>query len=334
MLREWVFSCTIALLLAPLAHAQEPVLLQNASFEGEPGYSRIPAGWYFFGEAGQTPPDIHPHHHLYPSLPLLPPRDGHTYLGLVLREDGTSEGLGQALSRPMQAGSCYQLMLYTARPKFYLALSKSTMQLTNFNQSGRLQAMAGSEHGQPEQTLWEGPANTINDWQPIYFSFKAEKSYTHFFLKAVHNNGAAAYDGGIFIDQLSPIWPVDCETLAPVPATAAQWVGEPFSIAALNRLLGHPIFTADNQLENALLHLPNGDFLQGNPVFWQIAQWLANNPKAKARMAGPNPALWQHELHYLMKAAGASPKRYRIKRGVPLGKKWIAGDRFYLKWKP
>lgn len=317
-----------------MAYAQEPVLLQNASFEGEPGFARIPAGWYFFDEAGQTPPDIHPLYHLSPSAPPLSPLDGHTYLGLVLREEGTSEGLGQALLRPMQAGSCYQLTLYTARPNSYLALSKSTMQLTNFNQPGQLRAMAGFEHGQPEQTLWEGPANTTKDWQPLQLTFKAGKSYTHFFLKAVHNNGVAAYDGGILIDQLSPIWPIDCETLAPVPAPAAQWVGEPFSPAALHRLLDHPIFTANNQLEYTLIHLPNGDCLQGNPVFWQIVQWLASHPKTKARIAGPNPALWQHELHYLMKAAGVPPKQYKIKRGVPLGEKWIAGDRFYLKWKP
>lgn len=87
--------------LQPDAFSQ--IRLENPSFEGDPQDATVPVGW-FPCEEGSTP-DLLPG----PWAVYQTPSDGQSFMGLITREDGTWESVGQQTSQPMQNGQCYYM---------------------------------------------------------------------------------------------------------------------------------------------------------------------------------------------------------------------------------
>ena len=70
----------------------QPIFLKNPSFESLVGtHGFLPFGWDNLGEKGETPPDSQPNCFGVTQKPA----HGETYLGMVVRENGTTESVGQ-----------------------------------------------------------------------------------------------------------------------------------------------------------------------------------------------------------------------------------------------
>ena len=106
-LKPWCFSLVLALPFGMSAQKDAPIVLTNPSFEDLPKMGETPTGWYNCGKAGETPPDVQPGGWTV----AKPANHGQTYLGLVVRDNETWEGVGQRLPRPVEAGQCYEFSL-------------------------------------------------------------------------------------------------------------------------------------------------------------------------------------------------------------------------------
>jgi len=112
-----IFGSTLPVLALSIACvAQQPLPFQNPSFEDQPDFGKPPVGWFYCGNFGETPPDIHPGG--FYGVETLP-KDGQTYVGMVVRDNGTEEQLGQRLAAP--------LVLASVTPSGFLPPDRSSM---------------------------------------------------------------------------------------------------------------------------------------------------------------------------------------------------------------
>lgn len=175
--------CNFALFLG----AQSSI--KNGGFQGHPQDARMPDGW--FKCARGTTPDI---------LPgswgvYLPPAEGQSYLGLIARDDGSTEAIGQRLTKPLKKGQCYTFELDLAHSDAY----------AGYDESIRIEIYASKKKCKQDQLLFRSPIITQSSWQSYTSTFVATEAWKYITLKAVH--GQRATNGNILIDQLTDLNP-------------------------------------------------------------------------------------------------------------------------------
>lgn len=303
--------------------AQRPIPWNNPSFEDEPAHSHPPRGWYYCDEVGESPPDIHPGGFFEVTQE---PYDGRTYLGMVARDIGTTEGVGQRLLNLMVPGQCYVLQCYAARSVTYKSVSRGTGQLAMFDRPVRLQLWAGTHNCDKAKLLAQSPAVESPNWQKYRLNFQVEQPYTHIFLEAAHLSSAAVpYNGNVLVDQLSPLLPVDCEEGQVVAETESVDGVRVSSIDTLeerlSRLLAQVIITADGRVEEAVVQSKE-DYFQVNPFLWRVGQMLRQFPGRKLELGVTGNysklaiAQIQRELWYSLQASGLPEAQFRIKKRI------------------
>ncbi len=162
----------------------------NPSFEDKPQQSASPAGWG--SQTGGSTPDIQPG--IWGVT--LPPHSGKTYVGLVTREDGSAEDIGQTLREALEAGKCYRFSIFLAHSKQY----------AGYNHPVRLRVWGGSKKGSKEQLLCSSPLIQHKDWQKQQFEFTPNKAHKHITFEAWYGPGVLfKYKGNILLDDCSPI---------------------------------------------------------------------------------------------------------------------------------
>lgn len=177
-----------------IALTAQTITLDNASFEGEPQDATLPQGW-FAVELGTTP-DI---------LPGIwgvtkESSEGDTYIGLITREDGSFESIGQRLPAPFEKNICYSFSLDLARSKTY----------AGYNFPIRLRVYAGTKKGKRSQLLWSSPTVNEEEWEAHEVKFTAKKKYNYIIIEAYYGEGLLFhYNGNILIDGITPFVP--CE---------------------------------------------------------------------------------------------------------------------------
>lgn len=166
--------------------------MKNASFEGDPGKSIVPKGWVTC-IPGSTP-DILPGKWNVSKAP----QDGFSYLGLITRENGTFESVGQRLETPLESNSCYTFSVYLARSDTY----------TGYNLPLRLKIWGSKKYCDKEQLLVSTKAIKHTNWEKYEFQIYT-KSKVHFLVfEACKAPGITeAYRGNILIDNISQIKP-------------------------------------------------------------------------------------------------------------------------------
>jgi hypothetical protein len=166
------------------------IRLANASFEGQPQDAATPVGWMPCDVT--STPDILPgfwgvHHR---------PKDGNTYIGLITRDDGSRENIGQRLSVPMKKGECYVFSLSLARSNTYAGYKMPLM----------LRVWGGTNACGRDQLLCESALIKHTDWRRYTFSFLAKNPYDYIMLEATYAKGALFYyKGNVLLDDLSSI---------------------------------------------------------------------------------------------------------------------------------
>jgi len=168
--------------------AQPPRLL-NPSFEGEPRDATIPRGWYDC-EKGTTP-DILPG----PWGVYLEAEAGETYLGLITRENGSWESIGQRLSKPLEKSECYYFTVSLAHSDAYMG----------YDQPIKLRIWGGKNKCTRTQLLGESGLIEHNEWETYSFDFTAEEKMKYIIVEAYHSDAEYSHRGNILVDNISPI---------------------------------------------------------------------------------------------------------------------------------
>ena len=162
--------------------------LNNASFEGEPQDAIVPTGWHPC-ERGSTP-DILPG----PWNVYMEASEGETYMGLITREDGTWESVGQRLSVPLKSNECYRFNIDLAYSRTY----------AGYNEPIKLRIWGGKSRCSKDQLLGESALINHTDWRTYKFQFFAKGNFNYIILEAYYK-GSRIYKGNILIDDISKI---------------------------------------------------------------------------------------------------------------------------------
>lgn len=175
--------------LPGIALLAQPIFLNNASFEDGAQDATVPSGW-FGCQLGSTPDILPGQWGVY-----HPAEDGDTYVGLITREDGTWESIGQRLSAPLKKNDCYTLTLFLAHSDNY----------ETYNGDLQLRIYGGAAKCQQAQVLYESPVIRQARWEEYEIEFFVKQDVHYLVFEAYHPHQGRAYRGNILIDGISPI---------------------------------------------------------------------------------------------------------------------------------
>lgn len=199
-----------------VTHSPAPILLANPSFEGNVGYGVLPGGWFSCTFNGESPPDTHP-------VPeglfgvTQRPHEGISYIGMVVRDNGTYEQVGQKLEVPFQAGQCYSFSVQLCKSDHLLSISRATNEPVDYNKPVALRIWGGLSPCGQKELLAVSPAIFNDNWVKYTFQVKSLDSLNYLTLEAYYLKGATAfYNGNLLVDNVSDIIPIDCENLQPM----------------------------------------------------------------------------------------------------------------------
>ncbi len=181
----------INLLLFTFAgRVQSQIVLKNPSIEGEPQDATMPIGW--FGCAMGTTPDI---------LPgfwgvTTEPSEGDTYMGLITREDGTYESVGQRLKEKLKKDFCYEFELDLARSSTY----------EGYNFPIRLKIYIGYKNCTKDQLIYASPSIQHTEWKTYEVKFDVDQDAKYIIFEAFYGEGLMfSYKGNVILDAISPL---------------------------------------------------------------------------------------------------------------------------------
>mgnify|MGYP001017147847 CR=1 FL=1 len=172
----------------------QTIQLFNSSFEGEPNDAITPIGW--LGCEDGTTPDIMPG----PWGVYLPAYQGQSYMGLIVRKNGTWECVGQRLTQSMRAGSCMFFKIKLAHALTY----------NGYNKSCILRVWGGSERCDKKQKLYESPVINHADWRSYTIRFKPKQDMDFLIFEAFFDKrNGVTYNGNLLLDDISVIQTCD-----------------------------------------------------------------------------------------------------------------------------
>lgn len=194
-----------------LAIAQQknsPIQFVNASFEDLPKCCEAPKGWYNCGKVDESPPDIQPGSFQVTKTPS----HGETYLGLVVRDNETWEGVGQRLARPLEQDECYEFSVDLCRAELYLSLSRTTGEEVNYATPAKIRVWGGNGYCDKTEMLYETPLITTTRWLTYTFRLNPKKgSYPFLLIEAYFKTPTLfPYNGNILLDNATAINQIDC----------------------------------------------------------------------------------------------------------------------------
>ena len=234
-----LFACLFSFsLLAQL----DTIYFDNPSFEGkakEGSYleALMPKYWIDCGFRGETAPDIHPV--LGGNFTVSKtPADGNTYLGMVVRDNETWERIGQKLPKKIKAGKCYKFSVVLARSETYFSQSRVTAKAANYVTPCALQVYGGSEYCQRNELLATSTLVRNTGWLEYELSFEASENHNYIMLEAFYKKPVLfPYNGNILVDDLSPIFEIDCNTYDSLSLvkTKEHQRTEPFEYSAIHK---------------------------------------------------------------------------------------------------
>ncbi len=309
------------LLLLPWLMQGQTILLQNPSFEDMPGNSRTPRGWFYCGDLGETPTDIHPAGIFGVTHEAA---HGMTYIGMVTRETGTWEGISQWLSEPLQPGQCYRFALQLARSPDYQSISRLHWEMANFNEPVRLLIWGGNLNCERQEFLAESALIEHAAWQSYVFHFQPDTSFSRLLLEVRYAADAEPYCGNLLLDHASPIVAVECASKEPTKTIEKVQFSEVTNQTDLQHFIRQTVSKiqfskVDYRLEQHAFYLPDGKLEQGNKYLYQIVKAAQQTGFRKLiiYIPEPNKSRWQIKAESTVEALrclGLSYRTFRVKR--------------------
>ncbi len=213
-----------------------PILLLNPSFEDPPAPGTGATGWYHCGRPRETPPDIHPSSSFQV---FTEPFHGQSYAGMVVRDNGTYEAMGQRLATPLRGGRCYSFSLALARSSAYSSFSATTGFKADYNQAVVLRIWGSDKTCEHSHLLAQSQPVEHEDWKTYSFSLKPEVDIEYFFLEAYYPDpeNKRGYMGNILLDDCSPLFSADCVSGDPERFAERVYFQAPQDFGQLKRLV-------------------------------------------------------------------------------------------------
>lgn len=193
----------------------DTINLRNGSFEDTPkrGGEALEgiAGWFDCGRINfpiETPPDIHPNGFWENNLPAS---DRETYLGMVVRDNGTYESVSQRLDASLEPGKCYSFTIHLAKAEKYISKTRTTGQEANYTTPIVLRIWGGSGFCNEKELLAESDPVTNTSWQINAFEFKPKNTVRSLTFEAYYKTPILIpYNGNILVDGASEIIRIPC----------------------------------------------------------------------------------------------------------------------------
>ena len=179
----------LPLFLLPGAIISQPARMFNSSFEGEPRDATIPRGWFICQEG--TTPDILPG----PWGVYTEAVHGETYVGLITRENGTWEAIGQKLTEKLIADRCYQMSLFVARSDTY----------ADYHDPIKLRIWCGKSKCDRDELILETDYIRDTEWEKLEFNFTLKQDLHYILIEAFYRDGNFSHRGNILVDHISAI---------------------------------------------------------------------------------------------------------------------------------
>jgi hypothetical protein len=182
------------------------IRLKNPSFEDEPQASHTPYNWFDCGFQGESPPDVQPN----PTYKVVQKAfHGKTYLGLVIRDIGTYESIGQKLNLVLSKDTCYSFSAYLMRSNIYESMSQATRRMTNYSKPCVLRIWASDSLCTRKELLALTHPIHNTKWIKYSFTFAPQQNW-HCIKFEAYFGDKKAYNGNLLIDNLSDITPCPC----------------------------------------------------------------------------------------------------------------------------
>jgi hypothetical protein len=175
--------------LMVLCHqAYSQIYLENASFEGTPQDATVPIGWHPC-EAGTTPDILPGFWGVYTEA-----SDGDTFVGVITREDGSWESIGQRLQVPIKSKECYSFKMDLAHSQTY----------SGYNQPLKVRIWGCQSRCSKDQLIAETKFIKHSDWETYEFQFFAKKDLNYILIEAHYADNSFSYRGNVLIDNIMP----------------------------------------------------------------------------------------------------------------------------------
>ena len=200
-------TCVVLFLLIAFPfgemRGQESIELENPSFEAdEPSPNKVPTGWINLGASDQTPPDIQPGFFRVD----LPAQDGNSYLGLVVRENNTWEGVGQKIEKVLQKDSAYSFSLFLTRSNALQSPTAGNSELKKFINPTVLKIWGYNTKTKEEELLAMSQSVSHSKWVRYEFILKPSLAdFDELDLMAYYAPGFEQTNGNLLIDNCSAI---------------------------------------------------------------------------------------------------------------------------------
>jgi hypothetical protein len=179
----------LTILVAAASNEAQIIYFHNPSFEGQPQDATSPAGWLPC-EPGTTP-DILPG----PWGVYNEASDGESFVGLITRDDGTWESIGQRLKTTLQAKECYTFKIDLAHSRTY----------ASYNLPVKIRIWGGYHKCAKDQLLFESGFIKHANWETYEVQFYVKNPMNYILLEAHYSDARFSHKGNVLIDNLSPI---------------------------------------------------------------------------------------------------------------------------------
>lgn len=216
--------------------SQENVIyLKNPSFEQEDMsflFNNNKASWVDCGFQTEESPAMH----AGLQEVALAPQHLKGYLSMVVRDNNTWDAVGQRLTKPLEAGKCYQFSLQLAKAENYYTRNGGSK--VNYRNPIRLLVWGGNSFCEAGQLLAKTDLIKNDTWEPYEFIFQPTTTVTYLSLHAYYLNPlSVSYNGNVLIDNASAIYEVACENVTIPKQDENLMVLQPRNIEELERFI-------------------------------------------------------------------------------------------------
>ena len=161
-----------------------------------------PGGWMNMGANDETPSDIQPGFFGV----KMEAQDGERYVGMVVRDNNTWEGIGQKLNGWLKRDSTYTFSLYLARSNNYQSVSRATGEEANYKSPTILKIWGVNTRTEEEELLAESSTVSHSIWTRYTFMLQPSiADFDEINLMAYYAPGNEGKNGNLLIDNCSAI---------------------------------------------------------------------------------------------------------------------------------
>jgi hypothetical protein len=202
-------TCLLLIGVVGTTYAQREIPLINPSFEGVASMGGSGAyihldGWIDIGRIQfpvQSPFDVHSASSNIWHVEVVP-QDGETFIGLVVRPDGTWERIGQELETPLEKDHKYELTLFLCRSPVYLSRTMNSRDTISFTQPALIAIWGANKPANDDEFLARSLAVTSADWEEYRFILEPKNTCIYLIIEAYYlRTTTEAYAGHVLIDN-------------------------------------------------------------------------------------------------------------------------------------